>query len=65
MAKMTQQEALQEAQRRWGKDAEVCRYFYLPFSHAVYAVGHVEKGTGDTWEAAFADADRKEKESNG
>lgn len=55
---MTREEALKEAQRRWGYEG--------------YAWGHCcvgledggafeTKGTGDSWEAAFADADRREK----
>lgn len=55
---MTRQEALAEAQKRWGKDA---------YATGVKA-GRVEVGkpgtwapwgTGETYEAAFADADRR------
>lgn len=67
---MTRAEALAEAQRRWGTNAYVQRG---PISDT-YRVGtehfdpfypgnpadHFEvKGSGDSWEAAFADADRR------
>lgn len=73
MSDMTQQEALAEAQRRWGTTAWVQR---TPLrnsdwrSGTYYSVGY-QRGSECTlygnsevsWEAAFADADRREKEN--
>lgn len=59
---MTQQEALQEAQRRWGQEAVaiaypqgICEVNSNPYSKKPWVYG-----TGNSWEAAFADADRRE-----
>lgn len=73
--KMTRTEALAEAQRRWGTSGEV-NTLTEPRSMrevgdsplSLYEVGILEggggdwdvRGSGDSWEAAFADADRKE-----
>jgi hypothetical protein len=62
MAEMTQQEALIEAHGRWGP------YGYVAHSVECFYVGNFHSGLfgrGDSWEAAFEDADRKEKERNG
>jgi hypothetical protein len=62
---MTQPEALQEARRRWGKDARVkrknrCADFRRDKTeYRVYGTDFMSTGKGDSWEAAFADADRK------
>lgn len=70
MARMTQQDAHAEAIRRWGKERGIVR-----LSSEVYHVGlltqvqvnrnakrNIYYGYGESWEEAFADADRKEKE---
>ena len=68
---MTKTEALAEARRRWGSKANVFyqvppRYSGLPKRR--YFVARPEDaqfgnatGFGDTWEAAFEDADQREK----
>lgn len=68
---MTQAEALQEARRRWG--ASVNLQFASSFidSSLVRVInlqkrwkegfGQKSVGWGDSWEAAFADAERREK----
>lgn len=61
---MTQDEALQEARRRWGDNAKAyqirptsqCRVGSLNTKPITYLTEH---GIGDSWEAAFADADRR------
>jgi hypothetical protein len=62
---MTDEQALQEARRRWGDDAYVRHRInnpLLPWRPA-YAVGRHAyslfevRGRGDSWEEAFADAD--------
>lgn len=72
---MTRAQALQEARRRWGSDghAAVARYAHL---RPTYHVGRKATrtgfaryrkntlGRGDSWEAAFADADRREKKAS-
>lgn len=68
---MTQPEALVEARRRWGIYAKIRRYGKESACH--HAEYHVTQlypengmislgvfGCGDSWEAAFADADTKE-----
>lgn len=64
---MTKREALAEARRRWGRSAYtvstnpvLAQRFGVRASYHVGFVG-MERGTGNTWEAAFADADRREK----
>ena len=59
---MTREEAMQEARRRWGKWGWILR------RASFFQVGTLNGanrqlciGYGDSWEAAFADADRKEK----
>jgi hypothetical protein len=60
---MTDDQALQEAQRRWGQNAHV-RYdagsapdsFKVGVRHG--AIFHV-KGVGESWEEAFRDANRR------
>jgi hypothetical protein len=58
---MTQQEALKEAQRRWGKTAFA--FEYARDCEVGYYRGSLKpvKFFGDSFEAAFADAERKEK----
>lgn len=70
---MTRMEALAEAQRRWGPTAyaDAMPPEDTGLSFTDYAVGYdaedpdepeeVQKGHGDSWEAAFADADRRAK----
>ena len=65
---MTNKQARHEAQRRWGRNAEIHPKDEL---RTEYAVGYqqfggfrtrsyfVPAGYGDTWEAAFEDADKK------
>ena len=63
---MTSEEALLEARRRWGdyafavevfeEDYEVGKTSPPPIKDMVIST----YGRGDSWEAAFADADRKE-----
>ena len=62
---MTSEDALQEARRRWGdyafaievfEDYEVGKTSPPPIKDMVIST----YGRGDSWEAAFADADRKE-----
>jgi hypothetical protein len=63
---MNQNEALEEAVRRWGRDAHV-RYYQgqIPKGTLPYAVGRWEGrtfrmyGQGHTWEEAFQEADKK------
>jgi hypothetical protein len=55
---MTREEALQEAQRRWGNDA----YVWKGTSGKFYVEpGGKDLFYGASWEAAFADADRRER----
>ena len=72
---MTKRDALAEARRRWGFLGSV--WYYPKCSHSFhFRVGTTRragpdrllvdckvKGIGGTWEAAFADADRREKEA--
>ena len=68
---MTRAEALKEAQRRWGKGGDVqdpeergggsCSVGVW-YHHD--GVGHWSHGCGATWEAAFADAERRQKEDS-
>jgi hypothetical protein len=56
---VTYDEAKREAERRWGAAAFVA---YWSFDHhEVGTIGSLLKvrGEGDSWEAAFADADRR------
>lgn len=61
---MKQQEAVNEAQKRWG-DAVFAEYFKSKVGGRFYvgiktpAHKWVWKGKGDSWEAAFADADKR------
>ena len=63
---MTSEDALQEARRRWGKRAAAehvldSSHWKYHWKYRVYANdGSFKWGIGDSWEAAFADADRKE-----
>ncbi|GGG86892.1 hypothetical protein [Edaphobacter dinghuensis] len=67
--RMTRQEALVEAQRRWGPQAEVHRYngsprFGQPTRYGVYRCSLLESATaqmgiGESWELAFSDADAR------
>ena len=66
---MTREEALKQAQQRWGTDlhylgetgpfAIQIRTSYLPFRVGNGKHPHTY-GWGDSWEAAFADADKRE-----
>ena len=63
---MTQQEAYQEACRRWGPKASVgCdisnkrKPWCYVFSECSEEIEDPCEGQGQTWEAAFADADRR------
>ncbi len=62
--KMTRAEALAEAQRRWGPNAKVFHadeprpHFVPPF--LLMAGAATLKGSGDSWEDAFLDADQRE-----
>ena len=60
---MNAKQATAEAQRRWGKRGTIeqgPKTWALPFSVGVDMLGmFVTKGQGETWEDAFADADRK------
>ena len=68
---MTRKEALAEAQRRWGPDAQVDYWKeFWQGSGSPMVVRYVFEGRigpcngrGLTWEAAFADADRREGKS--
>ena len=63
---MTRADALAEARKRWGADGAV-RVRYNTLSHLKFSVGRrwrirfYSNGSGDSWEAAFADADRGNK----
>lgn len=72
---MTRKEALAEAQRRWGRDGKV-RQRLSGASRFRFQVGvggnppypvlnpsrfFVINGSGDSWEAAFADADERKR----
>lgn len=59
---MTQQEALAEATQRWGKGAvAIDRYNNcgLKSRYFVHSQRFARGGNGPTWEAAFADADKR------
>lgn len=69
---MTKRDALAEARRRWGQEGAV-RLQWIPgtkgdtqrrvgyrFDKGNGIGGFVICGTGDTWAAAFADADQRE-----
>jgi hypothetical protein len=61
---MTREEALQEARRRWGPRAivrDMKRYPELGPRFNVFRTGEQvgPEGEGETWEEAFADADRR------
>lgn len=60
---MTQQEAMDEAKRRWGSRAYTSQDYTRTIEpEAVFYVGDLATyaiGNGRTWEAAFADADRR------
>jgi len=63
---MTRRDALAEARRRWGHTA----YVWIDdlggrHQHVVGPGRNVPIGAGDTWEAAFADADRRERRKAG
>lgn len=66
---MTQQEALTEARKRWARATAQ----EFPSKRNRYAVGVLSitrsdfrmKGQGVTWEAAFADASRRQAEKGG
>lgn len=56
---MTRAEALAEAQRRWGRTARVFKS--VTGLRYVYSENTVNaEGVGHSWEAAFADADKRE-----
>ena len=71
---MTRQEALKEARRRWGDLAAVTQSFvgytrdgskpgvrvFRVGTWPLHLVGTI--GRGDSWESAFADAERRQKE---
>lgn len=66
---MTQQEALEEARRRWGPEAVAIHYDLRSDDHHSFEVNSdpyspkpLAYGTGASWEAAFADADRRANE---
>lgn len=61
---MTRTEALEEARRRWGPEADVRLGVLVGqwINHVVCGPRGL-MGNGKTWEAAFADADRREKEA--
>ena len=56
---MTRAEALAEVKRRWGQHATA----FLEVQTGKFVVGGPPDwyGEGDSWEAAFADADRRAK----
>ena len=71
---MTRAEALAEAQRRWGSYGDAphsyapATAYWIPCADdtETFYVGTLKadgsadvKGSGDSWEAAFADADRR------
>lgn len=69
---MTRAQALAEARRRWGPEAFAMPYRHRPLVMVGIIVpakdlttgepttAHVQKGEGHSWEAAFADADKRE-----
>jgi len=61
---MTKREALTEARRRWGRSGFVKEARNPGYRYVVGKRGdpRIPLGMGDTWEAAFADADQREKE---
>ena len=77
MGQMTREEALAEARRRWGGNAVATDVLAMFASKQGYEVGVMignEKkelkwtdtyGRGDSWEAAFEDATRRESGSKG
>lgn len=59
---MTRAEALAEARKRWGSEAIIFnqgRVYLLAPSGSFE--GNPRSGWGRSWEAAFADADRRER----
>jgi len=59
---MTQQEALKEAQKRWGSAAWVTDSFRRNYYRISAGDGKRFGVSQSSWESAFADADRREKE---
>lgn len=65
---MTKQEALTEARRRWGPYALVIEHGPQSYDRMCRGLTHgvglksICFGNGTSWEAAFADADRRAKE---
>ena len=61
---MSHDEAAREAVRRWGfsafTESNAAGFFGVGFRNNEYPTRSVVKGTGLSWEAAFADADRRE-----
>lgn len=60
---MTQEQALAEAKRRWGKRADAWWFERGDPAWRFYMVANAAEtqyGCGQSWEAAFADADRRE-----
>lgn len=58
---MNHYEALAEARRRWGNDADAW-YRSRGKVFVVRAANNCPIGVGNTFDEAFADADRREKE---
>lgn len=63
---MTQAEALQEARRKcrkWGARFQHQAIAYVKTTSPYFVVGFIGNrcGEGDSWESAFADADRKQR----
>ena len=65
---MTREEALQESRRRWGETALVDDWRNvggMAFVASSFPIRAGEWGNGSSWEAAFADATRRESSQQG
>jgi len=62
---VTQEQALAEARQRWGVMSQVVKrgdFWKGKDKCFVRSARWSRQGSGPTWEAAFADADRRQKE---
>jgi hypothetical protein len=56
---MTRAQALTEARKRWGHDAIANSHGWPSYDKFVANAIRTTLGYGDTWETAFADAERR------
>lgn len=60
---MTREEAQAEARERWGPEAIATYNWQLTYNHEVADRAMMPRfwGVGETWEAAFEDADERQR----